>query len=204
MATPSRKTSLNAKQLENQHDHTVREEIETFRAQGNAFLAGEITDDEFRPFRLKHGIYGQRQPGVQMVRSKIPGGSADRAADGAAGAHRRRVRRRQGPPHHAPEHPVSLRAAGARARPDAPAGRRRPDQSRSLLQHRPQRDRLPAGRPRARRSLRRAPLRAEGRLRVSAQGPHRQPAAQIQDSLSTAAPTRIASRARSTMSACAP
>ena len=52
----------------------VREEIETFRRKAQAFLDGQITEDEFRPFRLKHGIYGQRQPGVQMVRSKIPSG----------------------------------------------------------------------------------------------------------------------------------
>ncbi|HEV3199471.1 MAG TPA: nitrite/sulfite reductase [Bryobacteraceae bacterium] len=61
-------------ELESQHARTVREEIETFRQRAHAFLAGEITEDEFRPFRLKHGIYGQRQAGVQMVRCKIPGG----------------------------------------------------------------------------------------------------------------------------------
>jgi sulfite reductase beta subunit-like hemoprotein len=60
--------------FELRHDHLVREEIETFRRKANAFLAGEIPEDEFRPFRLKHGIYGQRQPGVQMVRCKVPGG----------------------------------------------------------------------------------------------------------------------------------
>jgi sulfite reductase beta subunit-like hemoprotein len=60
--------------FELQHDRLVREEIETFRRKANAFLAGEIPEDDFRPFRLKHGIYGQRQPGVQMVRCKIPGG----------------------------------------------------------------------------------------------------------------------------------
>ncbi len=65
--------------MELQHDRTVREEIETFRQRAQAFLAGEITEDEFRPFRLKHGIYGQRQPGVQMVRCKIPERAADRA-----------------------------------------------------------------------------------------------------------------------------
>jgi len=37
-------------------------------------LAGAITDDEFRGFRLRYGIYGQRQPGVQMVRTKLPSG----------------------------------------------------------------------------------------------------------------------------------
>ena len=60
--------------FEQQHDHLVREEIEAFRVKANAFLAGEIPEDDFRPFRLKHGIYGQRQPGVQMIRCKIPGG----------------------------------------------------------------------------------------------------------------------------------
>jgi sulfite reductase beta subunit-like hemoprotein len=60
--------------FETQHDLLVREEIETFRRKAHAFLAGEIPEEEFRPFRLKHGIYGQRQPGVQMVRCKIPGG----------------------------------------------------------------------------------------------------------------------------------
>ena len=60
--------------FEQHHDRLVREEIETFRRKANAFLAGEIPEDDFRPFRLKHGIYGQRQPGVQMVRCKIPGG----------------------------------------------------------------------------------------------------------------------------------
>jgi sulfite reductase beta subunit-like hemoprotein len=61
-------------QLELAHQRTVREEIETFRNRANAFLAGEISENDFRPFRLKHGIYGQRQAGVQMVRCKIPSG----------------------------------------------------------------------------------------------------------------------------------
>src|SRR3954451_13087771 len=61
-------------ELELQHERTVREEIEIFRDWAQKVLAGEISDDEFRPFRLKHGIYGQRQPGVQMVRTKVPGG----------------------------------------------------------------------------------------------------------------------------------
>src|ERR1019366_3180000 len=63
-------------EFDQQYDRTVREEIEVFRRKAEAFLAGEIPEDEFRPFRLKHGIYGQRQPGVQMVRCKIPGGVA--------------------------------------------------------------------------------------------------------------------------------
>ncbi len=57
-----------------QYDKTVREDIELFRNQAESFLAGKITADEFRAFRLRRGIYGQRQEGVQMVRTKIPGG----------------------------------------------------------------------------------------------------------------------------------
>src|SRR5580658_3707767 len=76
MATLTEDTVSVRNDFELHHDHLVREEIETFRRKANAFLAGEIPEDEFRPFRLKHGIYGQRQPGVQMVRVKIPGGLA--------------------------------------------------------------------------------------------------------------------------------
>ena len=61
-------------EFEREHDHTVRQEIERFRAKASQVLAGEITDAEFRSFRLRYGIYGQRQPGVQMVRTKIPSG----------------------------------------------------------------------------------------------------------------------------------
>jgi sulfite reductase beta subunit-like hemoprotein len=61
-------------QFEAQHDQTVRTEIERFRERANEYLSGSITEDEFRGFRLRHGIYGQRQPGVQMVRTKFPSG----------------------------------------------------------------------------------------------------------------------------------
>ncbi len=60
--------------FETQYEATVREEIELFRRKAEAFLAGTLEEDEFRPFRLRYGIYGQRQAGVQMVRCKIPGG----------------------------------------------------------------------------------------------------------------------------------
>jgi sulfite reductase beta subunit-like hemoprotein len=35
---------------------------------------GELTEDEFKPKRLRFGVYGQRQPGVQMIRIKLPYG----------------------------------------------------------------------------------------------------------------------------------
>ena len=56
------------------YDQIVRADIEQFAGQIEKFLAGEINDDAFRAVRLRRGIYGQRQIGVQMVRTKIPGG----------------------------------------------------------------------------------------------------------------------------------
>jgi sulfite reductase beta subunit-like hemoprotein len=38
------------------------------------FEAGEQDNAEFTPFRLKQGVYGQRQSDVQMIRVKVPGG----------------------------------------------------------------------------------------------------------------------------------
>ncbi|NGZ10153.1 MAG: HEPN domain-containing protein [Nitrospira sp. LK70] len=52
----------------------ILEEIETFEAEALRTLGGELPADIFKPFRLQYGIYGQRQPGVQMVRIKIPFG----------------------------------------------------------------------------------------------------------------------------------
>lgn len=37
-------------------------------------LAGELDDEKWTAYRIRFGIYGQRQPGVQMVRIKVPGG----------------------------------------------------------------------------------------------------------------------------------
>jgi sulfite reductase beta subunit-like hemoprotein len=76
MAASVEDTLTTREAFEKKHDTTVREEIERFRQKAASYLAGEISDDQFKPFRLKHGIYGQRQPGVQMVRCKIPGGLA--------------------------------------------------------------------------------------------------------------------------------
>src|ERR1700678_3485637 len=59
---------------EQQYDNTVREDIELFRQQAQLNLKGQLTDDQFRPFRLRRGIYSQRQAGVQMIRTKVPGG----------------------------------------------------------------------------------------------------------------------------------
>jgi len=39
-----------------------------------AFQNGKIGEEKFRSLRLARGVYGQRQPGVQMIRIKIPMG----------------------------------------------------------------------------------------------------------------------------------
>ena len=57
------------------YDQTVREDIEKFREQAELYMAGQLTDDQFRAVRLRRGIYGQRQAGVHMVRTKVPGGA---------------------------------------------------------------------------------------------------------------------------------
>ena len=49
-------------------------EVERLEDQSAAFQAGELDNAKFTPFRLKQGVYGQRQSDVQMVRVKIPGG----------------------------------------------------------------------------------------------------------------------------------
>ena len=40
----------------------------------SSFRSGAIADEAFRKFRLTRGVYGQRQPGVQMIRIKLPYG----------------------------------------------------------------------------------------------------------------------------------
>lgn len=50
------------------------EEIDDFDLQVKRFQAGEWNETEFQAFRLKQGIYGQRQADAQMVRVKVPFG----------------------------------------------------------------------------------------------------------------------------------
>ena len=50
------------------------DEIDRFEENVKLFLDGKMDGERFMAFRLQHGIYGQRQDGVQMVRVKLPGG----------------------------------------------------------------------------------------------------------------------------------
>ena len=49
-------------------------EIDRYAEAVEAFAAGE---DRFTAMRLQQGCYGQRQPGVNMLRVKAPGGRLD-------------------------------------------------------------------------------------------------------------------------------
>ena len=52
----------------------MEDEVVRFEGESALFQSGEKDNAEFTPFRLRHGVYGQRQADVQMIRVKIPGG----------------------------------------------------------------------------------------------------------------------------------
>ncbi len=67
----------NPEVLENVPGHVIpilEREFDDFDTESTRFLKGELEGDEFIKFRLKQGVYGQRQPDVQMVRVKLPMG----------------------------------------------------------------------------------------------------------------------------------
>ena len=50
------------------------DEVGRLEAEMASFEAGEQDNAQFTPFRLRQGVYGQRQVDVQMIRVKVPGG----------------------------------------------------------------------------------------------------------------------------------
>ncbi|MDB5262572.1 MAG: hypothetical protein JWQ14_1853, partial [Adhaeribacter sp.] len=52
----------------------VQKEIIELDKKIRQFRGGQLPEEKFRSLRLTRGIYGQRQPGVQMVRIKLPFG----------------------------------------------------------------------------------------------------------------------------------
>ena len=56
-------------------DPLVANELDNYEKEATAFLDGGGLGDDFRPFRLQQGVYGQRQDDAQMIRIKIPHGS---------------------------------------------------------------------------------------------------------------------------------
>jgi len=55
-------------------DPIVQKDIIDLEKKIQEFREGKIHDEKFRSLRLARGIYGQRQPGVQMIRIKLPFG----------------------------------------------------------------------------------------------------------------------------------
>jgi sulfite reductase beta subunit-like hemoprotein len=67
----------NPEVLENVPGHVIpilEKEFDDFDTESTRFLRGDLEDDEFIKFRLRQGVYGQRQADVQMVRVKLPMG----------------------------------------------------------------------------------------------------------------------------------
>lgn len=61
-------------ELEDINNPVVSQDIVDLADKIKLFRDGKLDDDKFRSVRLLRGIYGQRQPGVQMVRIKLPFG----------------------------------------------------------------------------------------------------------------------------------
>jgi sulfite reductase beta subunit-like hemoprotein len=67
----------NPEVLENVPGHVIpilEREFDDFDTESTRFLKGNLQEDDFIKFRLKQGVYGQRQPDVQMIRVKLPMG----------------------------------------------------------------------------------------------------------------------------------
>jgi sulfite reductase beta subunit-like hemoprotein len=52
----------------------LQREYDDFKTEAQKFIQGDMEEDEFIKFRLRQGVYGQRQPNVQMIRVKLPFG----------------------------------------------------------------------------------------------------------------------------------
>jgi sulfite reductase beta subunit-like hemoprotein len=73
----SRGTLADPEVLQNVPGHVIpilRQEFDDFQTEASKFLEGKTEESEFIKFRLKQGVYGQRQPDVQMIRVKLPFG----------------------------------------------------------------------------------------------------------------------------------
>ncbi|HEX4759673.1 MAG TPA: hypothetical protein VH256_02685, partial [Thermoleophilaceae bacterium] len=64
----------NPEVVENVPGHIIpilEREFDDFDTEARKFLDGRQGEDEFIPFRLRQGVYGQRQADVQMIRVKL-------------------------------------------------------------------------------------------------------------------------------------
>ncbi len=96
----------------------LEREFDDFDTESSRFLAGDYPEAEFIGFRLRQGVYGQRQPGVQMCRVKLPwGGVTPEQMDMFAQVVEQYAPLRKGSRHDPPEHSDPPRPA----RPDGAA-----------------------------------------------------------------------------------
>ena len=187
LTTPSRGSAvaINLDELRARPlDPEVADEIDTFEAAIEEYLAGDLSEEVFRVMRLNQGIYGQRQGGTnQMVRVKIPHGRVTPEQLEVLGTIASDVLAGLGPPHHPPERAVPLRPAPRRPG-GAPAPRLgRPHQPGGLWRHGAQRGRLPPRRRVPVRGARHHPM-GPGRHRpVPAQPDRPAPPPQVQGQL---------------------
>ncbi len=61
-------------QLADTISKAARRDILDLKQKISSFNQGDLAEEAFRKFRLTRGVYGQRQPGVQMIRIKLPHG----------------------------------------------------------------------------------------------------------------------------------
>jgi sulfite reductase beta subunit-like hemoprotein len=76
----SRGTLADPEVYENVPGHVIpilEREFDDFDTQARRFIDGETGEDEFIPFRLRQGVYGQRQIARQMIRIKLPFGGVN-------------------------------------------------------------------------------------------------------------------------------
>ena len=138
----------------------IEREFDDFDTEAARFMRGEVPEDKFIGFRLKQGVYGQRQPDVQMIRVKLPlGGVNPEQMEAFADAIEKLRPAAQGPHHDAREHPDPPHPAPRRGEVHPRDLRRRALLTRGLRQHDPQRHRRPLGRDHRGRALRHHPLR---------------------------------------------
>jgi sulfite reductase beta subunit-like hemoprotein len=67
----------NPEVVENVPGHVIpilEREFDDFDSEARQFLDGKTEELDFIPFRLRQGVYGQRQADVQMIRVKLPFG----------------------------------------------------------------------------------------------------------------------------------
>ena len=120
----------------------IEAEIQNYEAHVRRFQRDEIAPLDFRIFRLQHGIYGQRQPDVHMVRVKIAyGGLNSEQLEILAEIAERYAPRQMGHITTRARPPDALREVDGHPHSDAHAGIGGPDHTGSVWQHGAQRHR---------------------------------------------------------------